>query len=89
MSKSKEGSESTNEEEEARSTLGAELASGVLSIEQNNIRREIMQKKLVRKGQGVNLPITHIHRPPADERTRCRPLEIREPHNYTSKTSRS
>ena len=39
-----------------------------------------MQKKLVRKGQVFNLPITHIHRPPIDVNTRRRPLEIRGPH---------
>ena len=37
-----------------------------------------MQKKLVRKGQVFNLPFTHIHRPPIDDKTRRRPLEIRE-----------
>ena len=39
-----------------------------------------MQKKLVRKGQVFNLPITHIHRSPVDAKSGRRPLEIREPH---------
>ena len=39
-----------------------------------------MQKKLVRKGQVFNLPITHIHQPPIDAKTGRHPLEIREPH---------
>ena len=73
-------STSENEEEDNKGTPGAELASGVLSSEQNKIRRELMQRKLVRKGQVFNLPITHIHRPPIDEKTGRRPLEIREPH---------
>ena len=34
----------------------------------------------MRKGQVFNLPITHIHRPPLNEKTGRRPLEIREPH---------
>ena len=42
---------SSTEEEEHWSTPGAELALGALSSDQNKIRREIMQKKLVRKGQ--------------------------------------
>ena len=60
---------SSTEDDEARSTPGAELASGVLSSEQNKIRRDIIHTKLVRKGQVFNLPITHIHRPPLDENT--------------------
>ena len=56
------------------------MASGVLSSEQNKLRREIMQKKLVRNGHVYNLPITHIHRPPIDPTTGRRPMEIREPH---------
>ena len=71
---------SSTDDEEATTTPGAELSSGVLSSDQNKIRREIIQKKLVRKGQVFNLPITHIHRPPVDEKTGRRPLEIREPH---------
>ena len=71
---------SSTEDDEARSTPGAELSSGVLSSEQNKIRRDIIHTKLVRKGQVFNLPITHIHRPPLDENTGRRPLEIREPH---------
>ena len=39
-----------------------------------------MHKKLVRKGQVFNLPITNIHRLPMDAKTRRRTLEIREPH---------
>ena len=39
-----------------------------------------MQKKLVRKGQVFNLPITHIHQPPVDAKIGRHPLEIREPH---------
>ena len=39
-----------------------------------------MQKKLVRKGHVFNLPITHIHRSPVDDKTGRRSLEIREPH---------
>ena len=73
-------SSSSTEDDEARSTPGAELSSGVLSSEQNKIRRDIIHTKLVRKGQVFNLPITHIHRPPLDENTGRRPLEIREPH---------
>ena len=73
-------SSSSAEDEETRATPGAELASGILSSEQNKIRRELMQRKLVRKGHVFNLPITHIHRPPVDEKTGRRPLEIREPH---------
>ena len=60
MSESEDSS--STEEEDNLSTPGAELASGVLSSYQNKIRREIMQKKLVRKGQVFNLPITNIHR---------------------------
>ena len=71
-------SSSSTDEEEARITPGVELLSGVLSSDQNKITREIMQKKLVRKGQVFNLPFTHIHRPPIDDKTRRRPLEIRE-----------
>ena len=73
-------SSSSIDDEETQATPGAELASGVLSSEQNKIRRELMQKKLVRKGQVFNLPITHIHRPLVDVNTGRRPLEIREPH---------
>ena len=71
---------SSNDDEEERITPGGELASGVLSSEQNKLRREIMKKKLVRNGQVYNLPITHIHRPPVDPITGRRPMEIREPH---------
>ena len=39
-----------------------------------------MQKKLVMKGQVFNLPITHIHCPPVDDKTGRRPLAIRESH---------
>ena len=78
MSDSNSSSES--EDDDIKGTPGAELASGILSSEQNNVRRALMQKKLVRKGQVFNLPITHIHRPPIDEKTGRRPLEIREPH---------
>ena len=56
-------SSSSVEDEETRAAPGAELASGVLSSEQNKICRELMQRKLVRKGHVFNLPITHIHRP--------------------------
>ena len=73
-------SSSSTEDDETRATPGVELASGVLSSEQNKVRRELMQRKLVRKGQVFNLPITHIHRPPVDAATGRRPLEIREPH---------
>ena len=62
-------SSSSTDDEETRATPGAELASGVLSSKQNKIQREIMQKKLVRKGQVFNLPITHIHRPLVDVNT--------------------
>ena len=34
----------------------------------------------MRKGHVFNLPITQIHRPPVDEKTGRRQLEIREPH---------
>ena len=34
----------------------------------------------MRKGQVFNLPITHIHRPHVDDKTRRRPLKIGEPH---------
>ena len=54
---------SSTYDEETRATAGAELAFVVLSSEQNKIRREIMQKKTLRKGQVFNLPITHIHTP--------------------------
>ena len=74
-----ESSCSTNDEE-TQATLGAELAFGVLSSEQNKIQRELMQCKLVRKGQVFNLPITHIHRPLVDVKTGRRPLHISEPH---------
>ena len=80
LSESESESSSSTDDEETRTTPGAELASGVLSSDQNKIRREIMQRKLVRKGQVFNLPITHIHRPPVDDKTGRRPLEIREPH---------
>ena len=73
-------SSSSTEDEEDRSTLGAKHAFGVLSSEQNKIRRDLIHRKLVWKGQFFNLPITHIHRPPVDENIGCRPLEIREPH---------
>ena len=71
---------SSTDEEDNHSTSGAELASGVLSSYQNKIRREIMQKKLVRKKQVFNLPITHIHRSLVDAKSGRRPLEIIEPH---------
>ena len=71
---------SSTEEEEHWSTPGAELALGALSSDQNKIRREIMQKNLVRKGEVFNLPITNIHRPPMDAKTGRRTLEIRESH---------
>ena len=61
-------SSSSTKDEDTKGTPGVELASGVLSSEQNKIRRELMQHKLVRKGQQFNLPITHIHRPPIDEK---------------------
>ena len=57
---------SSTYDEETRATAGAELAFVVLSSEQNKIRREIMQKNLVRKGQVFNLPITLIHMSPVD-----------------------
>ena len=73
-------SSSSTKDEETRATPGAELASGVLSSEQNKIMRELMQRKLlVRKGHVFNLPITHIHRPLVDEKIGRRLLEIREP----------
>ena len=71
-----EDSNST-EEEDHRLTPGGELASGVLSSDLNKIRKEIMQKKFVRKGQVFNLPIISIHRLPMDAKTRRRTLEIR------------
>ena len=74
-----ESSSSTNDEE-MRATLGVELVSSVLSSKQNKIQREIMQKKLVRKGSIFNLPIIHIHKPPFNAKTRRRTLEIKEPH---------
>ena len=70
MKMSESEDSSSTDEEDNRSTLGAELASRVLSSDQNKIRREMMQ----------NLPITHIHRPLVDAKTGRRPLEIREPH---------
>ena len=48
--------------------------------DQNKIRGEIIQEKLVRKGWVFNFPITHIHRPPLDEKSGRQPLEIKEPH---------
>ena len=51
---------STNDEE-TRPTLGAKLAYGVLSSEQNPIRREIMHKKLVRKGQVLFFNFGHTY----------------------------
>mgnify|MGYP006889243281 FL=1 len=51
---------SSTDEEDNRSTLGAELESGVLSSEQNNIPWKIKQNKLVRKCEVFNLPITQI-----------------------------
>ena len=68
------------DDEEARTTPGTELSSGVLSTDLNKIRREIMHKKLVSKGHVFNLPITHIHHPPVEDKTGRRPLKIREPH---------
>ena len=51
---SKSESSSSTNDEETRTTPGAELASGVLSSNQNKIRREIMQKKLeCEEGTGV------------------------------------
>ena len=47
---SESDSSSSTDDEEARTTPGAELSFGVLSSDQNKIRRKIMQKKLVRKG---------------------------------------
>ena len=73
-------SSSSTDGEEARTTPRAELSSGVLSSDKNKSRREIMQKKLVGNGQVFNLPITHIHRPPVNDKTGRQPLEIREPH---------
>ena len=73
-------SSSSTDDEDDRTTPRAELFSSVLSTEQNKIRREIIQRKLVRKGQVFNLPITHIHRPPIDKKMGRGPLEIREPH---------
>ena len=78
MSESEDSS--STEEEDHRSTLEAELASGILSSDQNKIRKEIMQKKFVRKGQVFNLPIISIHRLPMDAKTGRTKLEIREPH---------
>ena len=80
MKMSKSEDSSFTDEEDNRLTPGAEVASGVLSSNQNKIRKEIMQKKLIRKGQVFNLPITHIHRPPVDTKSGRRPLEITEPH---------
>ena len=71
---------SSTDEEDNRSTLGAELESGVLSSEQNNIPWKIKQNKLVRKCEVFNLPITHIHKPPIDVKIGWFPLEIRELH---------
>ena len=71
---------SSTDEEDNRLTPWAELAFGVLSSKQNKIRRGIMQKKLFRKGQVFNLPITHIHKPPIDVKIGWFPLEIRELH---------
>ena len=59
-------SSSLTEDDEARPTPGAKHAFCVLSSEKNKIRREIIHRKLVRKGQVSNLQITHIHRPPLD-----------------------
>ena len=73
-------SSSSMDDEETRAQPGAELAFGVLSFELNKIRRELMQKKLMRKGQVFNLPLTHIHRPLVDVNAGRRQLEIREPH---------
>ena len=49
-------SPSSVEDEETRATSGAELASGILSHEQNKIRTKLRQRKLVRKGHVFNLP---------------------------------
>mgnify|MGYP006970532996 CR=1 FL=1 len=73
-------SSSSIDGDETRATQGAELASRNLSSEQNKIRRELMQKKLVRNSKVFNFPITHIHRPLVDVNTGQRPLEIREAH---------
>ena len=73
-------SSSSTHDENNRTTPRAELSSGILSTEQNKIRKGIIQRKLVRKGQVFNLPITHIYWPPVDERTGRRPLEIGELH---------
>ena len=78
MSESEDSS--STDEEYNHLTRGVELASGILSAKQTKIQRKIMQKKLVRKGQVFNLPITHIHRPPIDVKTGERLLEIRQPH---------
>ena len=62
VTKMLESSSSRSTDDEAgRTTPGAELASGVLYLEKIYIRREIIQRKLVRKGHVFNLPITHIH----------------------------
>ena len=60
----------SNDKEDERITHGGELASGVISFEQNKlIGDSIMRKKLVRNGHLYNFPITHIHRPPIYPRT--------------------
>ena len=73
-------SSSSTDDKEARTTPGPQLLFGVLSSDQSKIRKEIMQKKLVRKGRVFNLTLTHIHHPPVDDKTGHRPLKISQPH---------
>ena len=58
---------------------GGQISYGVLTLEQNQIRENIVKTKHC-KGQLFHLPITSIQRPPIDPLTGRRPLEIREPH---------
>ena len=61
--------------------LGGQIASRILTSEQNRIRENIAKTKLVYKGQLFHLPICSIQRSPIDPETGKRALEIRELHS--------
>ena len=54
-----------------------QIASGILTSEQNRIRENIAKTNLVRKGQLFDLPICSIQRPSIDPETGRQALEIR------------
>ena len=56
------------------------MSSGILKSEHNRIRENIVNTKLVCKGQLFHLLIYSIQRSPIDPITQRQPLEIREPH---------